>query len=192
MCVAVPEPAPLFAGAESSRCGRIHAVPSRQPGSAPLAEVRLGAGGAPEFMAFQGRATSALGRGLPRTAADAGTMLDGMALCIGLAREAEVNMARQHAKYREYVEPFDGGGVHEYNDEHALPHDRWKPGGPWQKKAARAQRHGHGYRPLSRVHGPRRRQGRLGVHRHLPGLREMAADAEPQLQPRQGEEAEDG
>ena len=109
-------------------------MPSRQPGGAPLAEVRLGAGGAPEFMAFQGRATSALGRGLPRTAADAGTMLDGMALCIGLAREAEVNMARQHAKYREYVEPFDGGGVHEYNDEYALPHGRWKHGGPWQKQ----------------------------------------------------------
>ena len=36
MCVgAVPEPAPLFGGAESSVDGRIHAVPSRQPGGAP-------------------------------------------------------------------------------------------------------------------------------------------------------------
>ena len=103
---AVSEPAPLFGGAESSRCGRIHAVPSRQPGGAPLAELRLGAaGGALEFMAFQGRATSALSRGFPRTAADAGTMLDGVVLCIGLAHEArsQHGASRQHTKYSQYV-----------------------------------------------------------------------------------------
>jgi len=123
----------LFGGAESSSDGRRHTVPSK-PGMPALAELVLGAGGAPEYMAFQGRAESTLGRGLPRTAADAGKMLDGAALCCGLAKESDVNMARKHATYRDYVdEKFDGAGVHAYNDEHAQPHARWKRGGSWQK-----------------------------------------------------------